>query len=235
MTILLQPSVLVFNTWSLLTTNCTRFATKDAVRIGNSFITIPITRHYNHSQLFLKPLRVYTITILHVCNYKHLLHSCTGWLLSYQLLSQSITHFPCLSPIETSLVGLLLTNSSRELLRHFSSAYKPSIVLVALLPVASGPSRRSSPGGLLRHRVYWCCLGNAAAQRVWRHRSCAEKPYSNAVAWRHRSCAEKTPHPLTAAQRVFCIELFSGRCLATLRCATPAAQPNSWWTCHTIK
>jgi hypothetical protein len=37
----------------------------------------------------------------------------TGWLLSYRLLSQIITyfassHFPCLSPIETSLVGLLL-------------------------------------------------------------------------------------------------------------------------------
>jgi hypothetical protein len=46
--------------------------------------------------------------------------------------------------------------------------------------------------------------------------------------------AEKTPPPLTAAQRVFIRELFSGRCLATLRCATPAAQPNSWLTCHNI-
>jgi hypothetical protein len=50
------------------------YATEDAVRIGNSFITIPITRHYNHNYF----LRGYTITIIHVRNYNHLLHSCTG-------------------------------------------------------------------------------------------------------------------------------------------------------------
>jgi hypothetical protein len=44
------------------------YSTEDAVRIGNPFITIQITRNYNHSQLFLKLLRVYTITILHVRN-----------------------------------------------------------------------------------------------------------------------------------------------------------------------
>jgi hypothetical protein len=44
------------------------YATEDAVRIVNSFITIPITRNYNYSQLFLTLLRVYTITILHVRN-----------------------------------------------------------------------------------------------------------------------------------------------------------------------
>jgi hypothetical protein len=44
------------------------YYTEDAVRIVNSFITIPITRNYNHSQLFFKLLRVYTITILHVRN-----------------------------------------------------------------------------------------------------------------------------------------------------------------------
>jgi hypothetical protein len=51
--------------------NCTRFATEDAVRIGNSFITIPITSHYNRSQLSTTLLRV------HVRNYSHLFHSCT--------------------------------------------------------------------------------------------------------------------------------------------------------------
>jgi hypothetical protein len=45
-------------------TNCTRYSTEDAVRIVTSFITIPITRNYNHSQLSLTLLRVYTIIIL---------------------------------------------------------------------------------------------------------------------------------------------------------------------------
>jgi hypothetical protein len=40
------------------------YSTEDAVRIVNSFITIPITRNYNHPQLFLTLLRVYTIIIL---------------------------------------------------------------------------------------------------------------------------------------------------------------------------
>jgi hypothetical protein len=51
-------------TSSVLTTSCTCHATEDTLRIVNSFITIPITRNYNHSQLFLTLLRVYTIIIL---------------------------------------------------------------------------------------------------------------------------------------------------------------------------
>jgi hypothetical protein len=74
-----SPNILysVGVTWSLLTTrctmfgvlqsvlnpNCSRFATEDAVRIGNSFIYNP-----NHtslqSQLFITLLRIYTIIIL---------------------------------------------------------------------------------------------------------------------------------------------------------------------------
>jgi hypothetical protein len=50
--------------WSVLTPSCTCYTTGDAVRIVNPFITIPITRNYNHSQLFLTLLRVYTIIIL---------------------------------------------------------------------------------------------------------------------------------------------------------------------------
>jgi hypothetical protein len=38
--------------------------TEDAVQIVNSFITISITGNYNHSQLFLTLLCVYTIIIL---------------------------------------------------------------------------------------------------------------------------------------------------------------------------
>jgi hypothetical protein len=53
------------------------YATEDTVRIVNSLITIPITRNYIHSQLFLTLLRVHTITILHVRNYNHLFYSCT--------------------------------------------------------------------------------------------------------------------------------------------------------------
>jgi hypothetical protein len=34
------------------------FRTEDAVRIANSFITIPITRNYIHSQLSITLLRV---------------------------------------------------------------------------------------------------------------------------------------------------------------------------------
>jgi hypothetical protein len=44
------------------------YSTEDSVRIGNSFITIPNTRNYNHSQLCLTLLCVYTIKILHVRN-----------------------------------------------------------------------------------------------------------------------------------------------------------------------
>jgi hypothetical protein len=51
-------------TWSLLNPSCTVLRTEDAVRIGNSFITIPITRNYNYPQLFLSLLRIYTIIIL---------------------------------------------------------------------------------------------------------------------------------------------------------------------------
>jgi hypothetical protein len=54
----------VRGTRSVLITNCTCYATEDAVRIVTSFISIPITRNYNHSQLFLTLLRVYTLVIL---------------------------------------------------------------------------------------------------------------------------------------------------------------------------
>jgi hypothetical protein len=97
-----------------------------------------------------------------------------------------------------------------------TSAYKPSIVLAAR--------------AVLRHRVYRRYPGNERAA-VWRHRGYSQETYSKAVAWRHRCCAEKTPPPLTAAQRVFCRELFSGRCLAKLRCATQQLADMSQYIC----
>jgi hypothetical protein len=53
------------------------YSTEDAVPIGNFFITIPITHNYDHTQLFLMLLRVYTIIILIVRDYNHLFHSYT--------------------------------------------------------------------------------------------------------------------------------------------------------------
>jgi hypothetical protein len=53
-------------------------------------------------------------TIIHVRNYNHLFYSYTFTLADfsasdyYLKLSHTSSHFPCLSPIEASLVGLLL-------------------------------------------------------------------------------------------------------------------------------
>jgi hypothetical protein len=101
------------------------YVTEDAVRIVNFFITIPITCNYNHNY-FLRCYAFTQLSSLHVRNYNHLLHSYTGWLLSYQLLSQIIIdsvftrrnsrreltpriHFLRLL-LNNSLVGLRLTN-----------------------------------------------------------------------------------------------------------------------------
>jgi hypothetical protein len=59
---------------------------------------------------FLRRVTFTQLTILHVRNYTHLLHSYTGWLLSYQLLSQIITHFTS-SHFET-LAEILLREST---------------------------------------------------------------------------------------------------------------------------
>jgi hypothetical protein len=69
------------------------YATEDTVRIVNSFITIftfvtTITHNY-----FLRCVTFTQLTIIHVRDYNHLLQSYSGWVLSYQLLSQIITHF----------------------------------------------------------------------------------------------------------------------------------------------
>jgi hypothetical protein len=128
------------------------YSTEDTVRIGNSFITIPVTRNYIQSQLFLSCYtctqltitytfvttitcstlaRLHSLRALHsnlYCTIAHKVSSLTqcvftGWLLSFQFLSQIIihfasSHFPCLSPIETSLVELLLKLTSSQSLRE---------------------------------------------------------------------------------------------------------------------
>jgi hypothetical protein len=86
-------------------TNCTRYSTEDAVRIDNSFITIPIARNYNHSQLFLTLLRVYTIIILTRSWLKSLI-TLLHWLTSQ--LSITVSHY-------RTLYILTLQNSRRDL------------------------------------------------------------------------------------------------------------------------
>jgi hypothetical protein len=114
--------------------------------------------HSLQSYTFVTTITYYTLTRLH------------WWLLSYQLLSQFITHFtfshfPCLSPIETSLVELLLNNSSREmllnnwLLRHSISSY---ITLNRTsVTVASGGCLRSVSEQLARWGLCYVTRGNA--------------------------------------------------------------------------
>jgi hypothetical protein len=86
-----------------------RVNTEDAVQIANFFITIPTTRNYNHSQLFLSCVTFTQLTILHIPNPYSICHTVF-------LTHLTSSHFPCLSPIETSLVEQLLNNCSRELL-----------------------------------------------------------------------------------------------------------------------
>jgi hypothetical protein len=97
-----QYSTMLWGTWPLLTPVVPCYATEDAGQIVNWFICNLHVRNYNHTQLFLTLCHIYTAYNL----------TCLHWLTS-QLSSQIITHFtfshfPCLSPIETSLVEQLL-------------------------------------------------------------------------------------------------------------------------------
>jgi hypothetical protein len=213
-----------------------RFATEDAVQIVNPFITIPTTRNYNHSQLFITLCHIYT-----AYNHSHswlqslitLLHIYTGWLLSYQLLSQIITdftssHFETLAEILlrefTSynwLVGLLLTNSLVELtskdwlLRHFSSSYKPSLVQVSL-----------------QQRARWelCCVRSLCLHSVASETSVLPcDVIADCCTWTVFQCCcvtssrlhEEDPASPTAAQRVLGREAFSGRLLSNALLRNP--------------
>jgi hypothetical protein len=85
--------------------NVTPLKTPFGLWIGFIYNLYPHITTTTHKYL----LRCVTFTQLTI------LHPYTGWLISYQLLSQIITHitspqFPCLSPIETSLVEQLLNN-----------------------------------------------------------------------------------------------------------------------------
>jgi hypothetical protein len=78
----MRHNIYVVQCWELLDQFWTPIvpccSTEDTVRIVNSFITIPITRNYNHSQLFLTLLHMYTAyNHLYVRNYNHLFHSYT--------------------------------------------------------------------------------------------------------------------------------------------------------------
>jgi hypothetical protein len=81
-------------------------------------------RNYNHSQLFptlcysaqLTNTYLFVTTITYYTLALQSLITRSRWLTSQlSLLSQIITHFSCLPPIEASPVELLVTNSYREL------------------------------------------------------------------------------------------------------------------------
>jgi hypothetical protein len=75
--------------WPVLPTNCTGYATENAVRVVDSFIPIPITRSYNHTQLLLTLLHVTLLTSNYQCwffytinvDYRHLTvdYFCWRW------------------------------------------------------------------------------------------------------------------------------------------------------------
>jgi hypothetical protein len=117
-----------------------------------------ITHNY-----FLRCVTFTQLRILHVPNPYSICHTVF-------LTHLTSSHFPCLSPIETSLVEQLRNNWLVELLlnncllRHFSSAYKPSIVRASLLPVARSVSQQRARWGLCyvtrgNAKVTWysCC------------------------------------------------------------------------------
>jgi hypothetical protein len=200
------------------------YATEDAVQIVNSFITIPITRNYNHSQLFLTLCHIYTaynhtrswleshITLLHwlisqlsitIPNYHRL------YIFTLQNSRRELTpriHFLRLL-LNNSLVGLLFTNSPKTANRF------------AYIARTSETKNEASQRCCVRSP----CLKRRCLEReraaVWRHRGRAQEPYSNAVAWRHRGCAEKTRPPLLPRSAYSVARRLAVSYLATLCCA----------------
>jgi hypothetical protein len=91
----------------------------------------------------------YCTTAHKVSYYNHLAHSCTGWLLSYQLLCRIIIHTSHLntsklSPRSHSAISLLVTDCSRELprtvsYRELNSCYFSNWAYVAFAPIQRKP------------------------------------------------------------------------------------------------
>jgi hypothetical protein len=139
-TALPRASNILYNvgcSWSVLTTNCTVNPRRTPFGLVIPLLQSSITRNYNHTQFSITRLRVYTIIITYTLVTEVSYYTLTRlhWLTSQlSLLSRIITHstsshFPCLSPIETSLVELLINNwlvgllLKNWLLRHSSSSY----------------------------------------------------------------------------------------------------------------
>jgi hypothetical protein len=133
---LLTPDVQCLGSWSLMTTNCTRYSTQDTVRIVNSFITIPITRHYNHSQLSITLLRVDTIITLirsWLQSLIPLLHVYTVCV-HYTLIFTALLHLRSPNRLTTfSLLGFS-PNSHYHWLSHTVAHAKSSLHTAKLLP-----------------------------------------------------------------------------------------------------
>jgi hypothetical protein len=123
-------------TWSLMNSNCTRFATEDAVRIGNPFITIPITRHYNHSQLSITLLRVYIIIILirsWLQSLIPLLHVYTVYV-HYTLILTALLHIKSPNLLSASSLADFSPNSHYHWLPHTVAHAKSSLHTAKLSP-----------------------------------------------------------------------------------------------------
>jgi hypothetical protein len=89
-------------------------------------------------------------------------------------------------------------------------------VFTAALPLKRASCRVTSSRLRAGNLVYRPVPSNSVAS--------SKKGLTCAVAW-HRGCAEKTPPPLTAAQRVFGREAFSGR----LRSSALLRNPTMGW------
>jgi hypothetical protein len=171
---------------------------------------------YNY---FLRRVTFTQLIIIHVRDYNHLIHSYTGWLLSSQLLSQIITHFtfshfPCLSPIETSL-----THSWKRLLK--TDCLDISVPLInPQLYKCHCSNEQGESCAASGHCVYTALPQKQACCRVTSSRPVAQEPYSNVVSWRHRCCEEKTPPPLLPRSSYSVARRLAVGYLATLCCAT---------------
>jgi hypothetical protein len=78
------------------------------------FIILTHVTTFTHNYL-LRCATFTQLTIIHIRDYNHILHSYTFTLADFSAINYCLelshftsSHFPCLSPIETSLVGLLL-------------------------------------------------------------------------------------------------------------------------------
>jgi hypothetical protein len=159
------------------------YATWDAVRIVNSFIynlthVTTITHNY-----FLLCVTFTQLTIIHVHNYNNLLHSYTGWLLSYQLLSQIITYCRTRKVFNSHCEPTAIS-SSYNFRRDLTTS-------IHFLRLTHRHSSSSIVRASLQQRAGWelCCVtrGNAKITRYFP---------TPVAGWRHRGMLRRNRMPI---------------------------------------